>query len=558
MKEITDKTNRNFIQHIIDHDLQSTKNQKIIMTRFPPEPNGHLHIGHAKSICLNFGIANEYDGICNLRFDDTNPTTENAEFVTSIQEDVQWLGFDVLEKTYFASDYFSRLFEFACELIEKEKAFVDSQSNEKIRDQRGSLQTPGINSPFRERSVHTNLDLFRRMQKGEFKEGEHVLRAKIDMTSPNINMRDPTLYRIRKGHHYRTGSGWNIYPMYDFTQCLSDAIEGVTHSICTLEFEDHRPLYDWVLNNVELRHKPKQIEFSRLEIDYSVTSKRKLLTLVEEKKVNGWDDPRLPTLKGMRRRGYPPKAIRNFCELIGVTKKQAVIDLSSLENCVREELDRTAPRRMAVLDPLKVIIQNFPDQLTEQLEAPNHPKNSDFGKRTVPISKEIYIERSDFMEDPPKKFFRLALGRKVRLRYAFVITCMKVVKDENGKVQELICEHDPDTYNGRNPEGGKIKGIIHWVSAVDNIALEARLFDRLFMVSNPSAEKDFRKAINPKSTEIKKQALGELSLASSIEKQFQFERIGYFTLDEQDSDKKQLVYNRTVTLRDSWLKERSK
>ena len=558
MKEITDKTNRNFIQHIIDHDLQSTKNQKVITTRFPPEPNGYLHIGHAKSICLNFGIADEYNGICNLRFDDTNPTTENAEFVTSIQEDIQWLGFDVSEKTYFASDYFPRLFEFACELIEKEKAFVDSQSNEQIRTQRGSLQTPGINSPFRERNVNTNLDLFRRMQKGEFKEGEHVLRAKIDMTSPNINMRDPTLYRIRKSHHYRTGNEWNIYPMYDFTQCLSDAIEGVTHSICTLEFEDHRPLYDWVLNNVELKHRPKQIEFSRLEIDYSVTSKRKLLTLVEEKEVAGWNDPRLPTLKGMRRRGYPPKAIRNFCDLIGVTKKQAVIDLSSLENCVREELDRTAPRRMAVLDPLKVIIENFPDQLTEQLEAPNHPKNSNFGKRTIPISKEIYIERSDFMEDPPKKFFRLAPGKKARLRYAFVITCKKVIKDEKGTVQELICEHDPDTYNGRNPEGEKIKGIIHWVSAVDNTPLEARLFDRLFTVSNPSAEENFRKTINPKSVEVKKQALGEISLRSAIEKRFQFERIGYFTLDELDSDEEKLVYNRTVTLRDSWLKEKSK
>ncbi len=558
MKENTDKTSRNFIQHIIDHDLQSLENQKAIMTRFPPEPNGYLHIGHAKSMCLNFGIADEYGGICNLRFDDTNPTTENAEFVASIKEDVQWLGFDILEKTYFASDYFLRLFGFACELIEKEKAFVDSQSNEQIRAQRGTLQAPGTNSPFRERSVDTNLDLFHRMRKGEFEEGEHVLRAKIDMASPNINMRDPTLYRIRKSHHYRTGSEWNIYPMYDFTQCLSDAIEGVTHSICTLEFEDHRPLYDWVINNVELRHKPKQIEFSRLEIDYSVTSKRKLLTLVEKEDVAGWDDPRLPTLKGMRRRGYPAKAIRNFCDLIGVTKKQAVIDLSSLENCVREELDRSAPRRMAVLDPLKVIIENFPDQVTEQLEAPNHPKNDDFGKRALPISKEIYIERSDFMENPPKKFFRLAPGKKARLRYAFVITCKKVIKDEKGTVRELICEYDPDTYNGRNPEGEKIKGIIHWVSAVDNTHLEARLFDRLFTVSNPSAEENFRKVINPKSVEVKKHALGEMSLRSAIEKSFQFERIGYFTLDELDSDEKKLVYNRTVTLRDSWLKEKSK
>ena len=558
MNETLPSSKRNFIQHIIDKDVKSFENQKSIMTRFPPEPNGHLHIGHAKSMCLNFGLAKEYGGICNLRFDDTNPTTENKEYVDSIKDDVEWLGFNVSNKTYYASDYFSMLFDFAITLIEKGKAFVDSQPPETIRSQRGSLQTPGTNSPFRDRDVNTNLDLFHRMREGEFKEGTHILRAKIDMSSPNMNMRDPTLYRIRKMDHYRTGNQWNIYPMYDFTQCLSDAIEGVTHSICTLEFEDHRPLYDWVIESIETSNRPKQIEFARLEIDYSITSKRKLLSLVEERNVNGWDDPRLQTIKGMRRRGYPPEAIKNFCELIGVTKKQAVIDLSTLENCVREELDKKAPRIMAVLDPLKVIIENYPGSTSEQLNAPNHPKDSTFGERKIPITKEIYIERSDFMEEPPKKFHRLSPDRKVRLRYAFVIKCEKVIKDENGIVQELYCSYDPSTYNGKNPEEGKVKGIIHWVSAEKNTPIQARLFDRLFTVANPNGEEDFRRFLNPKSLEIKNNALAEISLKSSKHSQFQFERTGYFSLDKKESTTDNLVYNRTTTLRDSWLKEQKK
>tara|TARA_B100000676_G_scaffold174789_2_gene171502 strand:+ start:100 stop:1776 length:1677 start_codon:yes stop_codon:yes gene_type:complete len=558
MNETLPSSKRNFIQHIIDKDVKSFENQTSIMTRFPPEPNGHLHIGHAKSMCLNFGLAKEYGGICNLRFDDTNPTTENKEYVDSIKDDVEWLGFNTSNKTYYASDYFSILFDFAINLIKKGKAFVDSQPPETIRSQRGSLQTPGTNSPFRDRDVNTNLDLFHRMRQGEFDEGEHILRAKIDMSSPNMNMRDPTLYRIRKMDHYRTGNQWNIYPMYDFTQCLSDAIEGVTHSICTLEFEDHRPLYDWVIENVETSNRPKQIEFARLEIDYSITSKRKLLSLVEEGNVSGWDDPRLQTLKGMRRRGYPPEAIKNFCELIGITKKQAVIDLSTLENCVREELDKKAPRIMAVLDPLKVIIKNFPGNTSEQLNAPNHPKDSTFGERKLPITKEIYIERSDFMEEPPKKFHRLSPGKKVRLRYAFVIRCEEIVKDENGTVQELHCSYDSSTYNGKNPEDGKVKGIIHWVSAEKNIPIQARLFDRLFTVPNPNGEEDFRKFLNPKSLEIKNHGLAEISLKSSKHSQFQFERTGYFSLDKKESTNDKLVYNRTTTLRDSWLKEQKK
>ena len=558
MNENPPSAKRNFIQHIIDKDVQLFENQKKLITRFPPEPNGHLHIGHAKSICLNFGLAKEYGGICNLRFDDTNPTTENKEYVESIKDDVTWLGFDISNETYYASDYFSILFDFAVKLIKEGKAFVDSQSPETIRSQRGSLQKPGSNSPFRERDVNTNLDLFHRMRQGEFDEGEHILRAKIDMSSPNMNMRDPTLYRIRNKDHYRTGNHWNIYPMYDFTQCLSDAIEGVTHSICTLEFEDHRPLYDWVIENVETSNRPKQIEFARLEIDYSITSKRKLLSLVEEGKVSGWDDPRLQTLKGMRRRGYPPEAIKNFCELIGITKKQAVIDLSTLENCVREELDKKAPRIMAVLDPLKVIIKNYPGNTSEQLNAPNHPKDSTFGERKLPITKEIYIERSDFMEEPPKKFHRLSPGKKVRLRYAFVIRCEEIVKDENGTVQELYCSYDSSTYNGKNPEDGKVKGIIHWVSAEENVPIQTRLFDRLFTVPNPNGEEDFRKFLNPKSLEIKNHGLAEISLKSSKHSQFQFERMGYFSLDKKESTNDKLVYNRTTTLRDSWLKEQKK
>lgn len=542
-----------FIRHIIAADQASGRFAGRVITRFPPEPNGFLHIGHAKSICLNFGIAAEFGGTCNLRFDDTNPETEDESYARAIEEDVAWLGFEWGGAVRHASDYFAQLYAFACELIEAGKAYVDSEPAEQIRARRGSLTAAGENSPYRDRDVATNLDLFQRMRAGEFADGEHVLRARIDMASPNINLRDPTLYRIRHARHHRTGNEWPIYPMYDFTHALSDALEGVTHSLCTLEFEDHRPLYDWAVNNVAVPHQPQQIEFARLELNYTITSKRKLLTLVEQGHVSGWDDPRLPTLKGMRRRGYPAAAIRDFCERVGVTKKQTQIDVAVLENCVREELDRSAPRALAVLDPLKVVLTNFSDD-EEWIAAPLHPKDPGFGERKVVLTREIFIDRDDFLEDPPKKFFRLAPGREVRLRYGYVIRCEEVIKNDAGEIVELRCTYDPATGGGQTPDGRKVKGIIHWVSARHNTPLEVRLFDRLFDVPDPAAAADFRDHLNPDSLQVCTAALGEPGLATSEHTHFQFERVGYFARDGEHNGAGALVFNRAVTLRDTWAR----
>ncbi|MGB1883747.1 MAG: glutamine--tRNA ligase/YqeY domain fusion protein [Gammaproteobacteria bacterium] len=542
-----------FIRHIIDDDNRSGKFGGQVITRFPPEPNGYLHIGHAKSICLNFGVAGDFGGRCHLRFDDTNPDTESEEYQLAIEQDVRWLGFDWGDNGFHASDYFERLYEFACELIRADKAYVDSQTAEQIRLTRGTLTEPGTESPHRTRDTATNLDLFSRMRAGEFADGTHILRAKIDMQSPNINMRDPALYRIKRAPHHRTGNSWPIYPMYDFTHCLSDALEGITHSLCTLEFEDHRPLYDWVIDNCDVPCHPQQIEFARLELNYTITSKRKLLALVEEGHVSGWDDPRMPTLKGMRRRGYPPAAIRDFCERVGITKKQTTIDMSVLENCVREDLDRNAPRAMAVLDPLKVVIENFDEGKVEWLQVPNHPKNESMGTRKVGLTREIYIERDDFMEDPPKKFFRLGPDREVRLRYGYVIRCNEVLRDEAGKVSELRCSYDPDTGGGRTPDGRKVKGIIHWVSATLGEQLEVRCFDRLFNVPDPGGQEDFRPHLNPDSIAIMADAVGEGGLSERNHSAFQFERLGYFVRDA-DSNAEREVFNRCVTLRDTWAK----
>ncbi len=542
-----------FIRHIIDDDNRSGKFGSQVITRFPPEPNGYLHIGHAKSICLNFGIAVDFGGRCHLRFDDTNPDTESEEYQLAIEQDVRWLGFDWGDNGFHASDYFERLYGFACELIRADKAYVDSQTAEQIRLTRGTLTEPGTESPHRTRDTATNLDLFSRMRAGEFADGTHILRAKIDMHSPNINMRDPALYRIKRARHHRTGNSWPIYPMYDFTHCLSDALEGITHSLCTLEFEDHRPLYDWVIDNCDVPCHPQQIEFARLELNYTITSKRKLLALVEEGHVSGWDDPRMPTLKGMRRRGYPPAAIRDFCERVGITKKQTTIDMSVLENCVREDLDRNAPRAMAVLDPLKVVIENFDASKVEWLQVPNHPKNESMGTRKVGLTREIYIERDDFMEDPPKKFFRLGPEREVRLRYGYVIRCNEVVRDKAGKVIELRCSYDPDTGGGRTPDGRKVKGIIHWVSATLGEQLEVRCFDRLFNVPDPGGQEDFRPHLNPDSIAIMTDAVGEGGLSEREHSTFQFERLGYFVRDA-DSNAEREVFNRCATLRDTWAK----
>lgn len=543
---------KNFIQKIIDNDIKN--GQQNLKFRFPPEPNGYLHIGHAKSIFLNYGLAKEYCGSCNLRFDDTNPSTENQEFVESIKSDVAWLGFNLNSDPLFASDYFEKLYEFACELIDKGLAYVDSQDQETIKSQRGTLTKPGVNSPFRNRDKETNTQLFQQMKNGNFNEGEHVLRAKIDMGSPNLNMRDPTIYRIRKIAHYRTGDKWNIFPMYDFTQCLSDAIENVTHSICTLEFEDHRPLYDWVIENIDLNCKPKQIEFARLDLSFTITSKRKLLTLVTEKKVNGWDDPRLPTLKGLKKRGITPTILEKFCKLVGVTKKDALIDISLLETCARDEFDKKAPRLMAVLDPVKVIIQNLPENEEINIDAQNHPKDESFGTRKLKLTREIYIESTDFEENPPKKFFRLSIGKSVRLRYGFVITCTGIEKDQNGNINTIYCNYIPKTLNGVNPEGQKVKGIIHWVSASQNIKLKVNLIDRLFSVAEPNREDDFLTALNPFSLVEMKNAIGETNLLKFISQTVQFERLGYFTVENETIGSDCLVYNRTITLRDSWGK----
>ena len=550
----------NFIRRVIEEDLRKDTHGGKVHTRFPPEPNGYLHLGHAKSICLNFGLAAEYNGKCNLRFDDTNPETEEVEYVESIQEDVRWLGFDWEDRLYFASDYFDQLHAFAVDLIRQGKAYVDSLSSEQIREYRGTLTVPGRDSPHRGRSVEENLALFERMRNGEFADGEHVLRAKIDMQSPNINLRDPAIYRIRHAAHHRTGDKWCIYPLYDFTHCLSDAIEHITHSICTLEFEDHRPLYDWCLDNLGTPSRPRQYEFARLNLDYAVLSKRRLIELVTGGHVRGWDDPRMPTLSGIRRRGYTPEAIRDFCERIGVTKSDTRIDMGVLENCVREHLGHVTPRVMGVLDPLRVVIENYDAGRTEELPAPNHPQRPELGSRTLPFCNEIYIEREDFMEDPPRGFFRLAPGREVRLRYAYLITCRDVVRDGTGKIVELRCSYDPATRGGDAPDGRKVKGTLHWVSARHGLAAEVRLYDRLFLAPDPDAGGgDWRGQLNPQSMTCLVECRVEPSLRDARpEDRFQFERLGYFCADRRDWKPERPLFNRTVTLRDTWGKRTNK
>jgi len=548
----------NFIRQIIDQDLASGKHGGRVHTRFPPEPNGFLHIGHAKSICLNFGIARDYQGgLCNLRFDDTNPHKENQMYVDAIQADVRWLGFDWGDRLYYASNYFDQLYDFAVELIKKGKAYVCDLTAEETREYRGTLTEPGRPSPYRDRSVEENLDLFARMKAGEFEDGARVLRARIDMASPNMNMRDPTLYRIRHGVvHHQTGEQWCIYPMYDFTHPISDALEGITHSLCTLEFEDHRPLYEWVLDNITIDCHPQQIEFSRLNLQYTVVSKRKLTQLVEEGYVDGWDDPRMPTIAGLRRRGYTPASIRTFCDRIGITKSDNSVEMGMLEACIREDLDANAPRALAVLNPLKIILENYPEGKVEELQAPNHPKDESMGTRTLLFTREIYIDRADFREQANKKYKRLVAGGEVRLRNAYVIKAEEVIKDENGEIVELRCSYDPDTL-GANPEGRKVRGVIHWVSASEGVKAEVRLYDRLFNHPNPDGDKEvasFLEHINPDSLKELTEAVVEPSLANAkVGEHYQFEREGYFTLDSKDSGER-LVFNRTVTLRDSWAK----
>jgi glutaminyl-tRNA synthetase len=545
-----------FIRAIIDEDVAAGKNHGRVATRFPPEPNGYLHIGHAKSICLNFGVAAERGGTCNLRFDDTNPTKEDVEYVDAIKEDVAWLGFK-WDGLYYASDYFEDLYRFAVELIKKGKAYVDSLSADEIREHRGTLTEPGRNSPFRDRSVEENLDLFSRMRAGEFEDGTHVLRAKIDMASPNLNMRDPTLYRIRRATHHRTGDAWCIYPMYDYAHPLSDAIERITHSLCTLEFEDHRPLYDWCVENLIEGDRPQQIEFARLNLNYTVMSKRKLLQLVQQGLVSGWDDPRLPTIAGLRRRGYTPESIRMFCGRIGVAKKENVIDVAQLEHSVREDLNRRAPRVMVVLRPLKVVITNYPEGQVEQVDVINNPEDSTAGTRKVPFSRELYIERDDFREDPPKKFYRLAPGREVRLRCAYFIRCTEAVKDERGEIVELRCVYDPDTRGGDAPDNRRVKATLHWTSAAHAIPVEVRLYDRLFSVEDPEAVRPgqtFLDYLNPTSLEVLRGCQAEPSLASAaVMDRLQFERLGYFAVDP-DTTSSGLVFNRIVALRDTWAR----
>ena len=551
-----------FIREIVAADLASGKHASTV-TRFPPEPNGYLHIGHAKSICLNFGISIENEGgVCHLRFDDTNPAKEDVEYVDSIKEDVQWLGFDWGKNIYFASDYFEKLYGFAVELIQSGKAFVCELTLDEIAGHRGTPTKPGTNSPYRDRSPGENLELFQRMRDGEFADGTRVLRAKIDMASPNLHMRDPVLYRIRKTLHHRTGNKWCLYPMYDFTHCLSDSIEGITHSLCTLEFEVHRPLYDWVLDNVAIDSRPRQIEFARLSLTYTVLSKRKLLTLVEEGRVNGWDDPRMPTVSGLRRRGYTPASIRSFCKTIGMTKFNSLTDVALLEHSIRQDLNDTTPRRMAVLRPLKVVITNFDEDKVEELEAANHPKDPEAGTRSVPFTREIYVERDDFMEEPPRKFFRLGPGREVRLRCAYFITCNEVIKNAAGEVTELRCTYDPETHGGSAPDGRKVKGTIHWVSASHAFEAQVRLYDRLFTVEDPNKEDDgktYLDHLNDESQEVIEDAKLEPGLAKAEPgERFQFERLGYFCADAGDSQAGKPVFNRTVTLRDAWAKQRGK
>lgn len=553
----------NFIRHIINDDLKQGKNNGRVHTRFPPEPNGYLHIGHAKSICLNFGLAEEYAGArCNLRFDDTNPEKEDIEYAEAIEKDIRWLGFDWEDRLFFASDYYDKLYECAQQLIRDSKAYVDHLDAEKIREYRGTLTEPGKDSPYRYRSVEENLALFEKMRAGEFKEGECILRAKIDMAAPNMNMRDPAIYRIRYMSHYRMGDKWCIYPMYDFAHCISDALEGITHSLCTLEFEDHRPLYDWYLDQLDIGCHPQQIEFARLNLSYTVTSKRKLNELVKGNYVSGWDDPRMPTIIGMRRRGYSPAALRDFCERIGLTKNDTVIDMGVLENSVREDLDKTTRRVLGVLNPLKVVIENYPEGQTEQLAAPYHPNDPSMGERELPFSRVIYIEQDDFMQDPPKKFFRLGPGREVRLRYAYFITCTDMIKNDAGEVIELRCTYDPETKGGNAPDGRKVKGTIHWVSAEHALEAEVRLFDRLFNEPAPDSGKregDWKDCLNPDSKQVITDARLEPSLLQAEkEERFQFERLGYFCVDNRDSVDGKPVFNRTVTLRDSWAKEKNR
>ena len=557
MDQTTSPLPSDFIRDIIDDDMKTGKLRGLVATRFPPEPNGYPHIGHAKSVCLNFGIATQYGGTCNLRLDDTDPSGESMEYVESIIRDVKWLGFDWGDRLYYASGYYEKLYQYALKLIRKGLAYVCDLNADEVREYRGTLTEPGKESPFRNRSVEENLDLFERMRAGEFADGTRVLRAKIDMCSPNVTMRDPIIYRIKKESHYRTGDAWCIYPMYDFAHCLSDFIEGITHSICTLEFENNRPLYDWFLDQLVERSRPRQIEFARLNLSYTVMSKRKLLELVENKVVAGWDDPQMPTLSGMRRRGFTPEAIRKFCEKIGVSKNDSLIDMALLENCVRDDLNEKALRVMTVLRPLHMVIDNYPEGHVEMFDCPYHPKNAEMGSRKVPFSRELFIEQDDFMEVPPKKFFRLAPGREVRLRYGYFIRCVDVVKDPaTGEVVEVHCTYDPQTRSGFAPDGRKVDATLHWVSAAHAVPAEVRLYDRLFCVPDALSEDgDFTAYLNPKSLEILKSCRLEPSLAAAVPgDRFQFERLGYFCVDSGDSSEKAPVFNRTVTLRDAWAK----
>lgn len=550
----------NFIQNIINEDLKNNKNNNRVHTRFPPEPNGYLHIGHAKSICLNFGLANEYKGLCNLRFDDTNPSREEVEYVDSIQEDVKWLGFDWAERMFYASDYFDQLFDFAIALIKTGKAYVCDLTATEMREYRGSLTEPGTDSPYRKRSVAENLELFEGMKAGKFADGSRVLRAKIDMSSPNVNLRDPILYRIMRAEHHRTGDKWCIYPMYDYAHPISDALEGITHSICTLEFEDHRPLYDWLIHALEMENRPQQIEFARLNVTNMVMSKRKLRALVEEGLVDGWDDPRMPTISGLRRRGYTPEAIRDFCERIGIAKSNSIVDIAMLEHCIREDLNAKALRAMAVLRPLKVVIENYPEGQVEELETENNPEQPETGMRTIPFSRELYIEQEDFMENPSKKFFRLAPGQEVRLKSAYFIKCEQVIKnEETGEIIELRCTYDPETKSGSGTSTRKVKGTLHWVSAARAVKAEVRLYDYLLLPEaeqeDQQGEKDFKEDINPNSMERLTSCMVEPSLLeATVAQRYQFLRQGYFCLDVKDATKELPVFNRVVGLRDSWAK----
>ena len=556
MTQVNNSFQSDFIREIIDDDLKTNKNDGRVATRFPPEPNGYIHIGHAKSICLNFGIAAQYGGTCNLRFDDTDPSGESLEYVESIINDIHWLGFDWKDRMYYASDYFEQLYQFAVELIRDGKAYVCDLNSDEIREYRGSFTEPGKESPYRNRTVDENLDLFERMRAGEFGDGDHVLRARIDMVAPNIVMRDPVIYRIKKESHYRTGDQWVIYPMYDFAHCLSDAIEGITHSICTLEFENNRPLYDWIVEQLIEGNRPHQTEFARLNLSYTVISKRVLIELVEKGKVTGWDDPRMPTIAGMRRRGYTPEAIRNFCSEIGVAKNDNLINMALLEHCVREDLNEQAPRVMGVLRPLRVVIDNYPEGQVEEFEFANHPQNPDMGTRMVPFSRVLYIERDDFHEDPPGKYKRLGPGREVRLRNAYVIKYESMVKDGAGEVVELHCTYDPETRNASPPDGRKVKGVIHWVSAENCVPAEVRLYDRLFQVPNPAGEsEEFTEYLNPNSLETLTSCYVESGLKDAEPgRRYQFERIGYFCVDSGDSLPGSPVFNRVVPLRDTWGK----